>query len=930
MNILLSPTIGQISAQVDAVLKHDASAAAIGIRAQIPGQWPKQLTVKDRTFSLAWCPSPIAVRERLLESEAEGTGMVILTPMDDHSLGADVLARLSRGRVFAVDSWDMLRNVFKAREIDPRLARWPWLAEALLENLPTEGYPPVPGGFLDVDTAWAQILKVILNLSCEQASRPDLSAILKWSLDFERFTRYASQSEEAKRQVTDWLGEAMGASGKLAVQCLRAGHVPDLVPLGVLCGAVFNPNGENPPELLAAAVRLEKYFGGLPVCPDEARLLYQGVRKLLDGLDRTTLDRALEAADRLFESLHLASFSAISDDLPSGFEARLTLLGLSIQGYLERPDAGTAAAVYSAADCAARHRLSSRSALRKTRMEMAAKLIRKLERERLSGYADTVDFKGCISAYAHDGAFVDWARLSFLGGDELPDLSQSYKALSERVRALRERQNRQFADSLSLWQTSGCGPVADVLPIERIVAEVVAPLASKIPVLLLVADGLSLPIFLEILDDLPRNGWSEVLPAEQPRRLAGLAAIPSITEISRASLLCGRLCSGQSPQEKAGFANHPALSSVSRANAKPIVFHKGEISDGMGLSDEVRLAVGKTDRRVVAVVYNGIDDHLSGSDQLQPHWQLDDLRLIRPLLYEARLAGRAIVMTSDHGHVFDEASVTAGPGIGDRWRASEPPPSPQEKRLEGGRVLTPTGETRVVAPWSETLRYAQKKNGYHGGISLQEMVVPLCILVPGEAPLGYRLTGPSFPDWWETAAFPTVAGFTGQTIAQSPVGQAKKPKKPTPPDKRQGHLFGDEPISEITPAIADDWIGRVLASSMYRSQKQLAARAALKDEDVRQLLEALTERGGKLSKAALAQRLGLPLMRISGFVNAARRLLNVDQVNALALDEGEGTITLNRGLLETQFVEANLFASPLFSSPAEANEFAPTRSTKPT
>jgi len=708
MNILLSPTIGQISAQVDAVLKHDASAAVIGIRAQLPGQWPKQLTVKDRAFSLAWCPSPIVVRERLLQSEAEGSGMVILTPMDDQSLGADVLARLSRGRVFAVDAWDMLRNVFQAREIDSRLARWPWLAEALLENLPAEGYPPVPGGFLDVDTAWAQILKVILNLSCEQASRPDLSAILKWSLDFERFTRYASQPEQAKQQVTDWLGEAMGASGKLAIQCLRAGHAPDLVPLGVLCGVVFHTTAENPPERLAAAVRLEKYFGGFPVYADEARLLYQGVLKLLDGLDQTTLDRVLEAADRLFESLHLASFTAISNDLPSGFEARLMRLGLSIQGYLERPDAETAA-VYSAADYAARHRLSSRSALRKTRIEMAAKLIRKLEQERLAGQPGRADLSGCVSAYTRDGAFIDWARLSLLGGDELPGLSQSYKALRERVIALRERQNSQFAESLAVWQGTGCSPVAEVWPVEQIVAEIVAPLASKTPVLLLVVDGLSQPIFLEILNDMLKNGWSEVLPVEQARRFAGLAAIPSITEISRASLLCGRLCAGQSPQEKAGFASHPALSAVSRANAKPIVFHKGEIADGMGLSDEVRLAVGKTDRRVVAVVYNGVDDHLSGSDQLQPHWQLDDLRLIRPLLYEARLAGRDIIMTSDHGHVLDESSSPGGPGIGDRWRSNEPAPSPQEKRLEGGRVLTPTGETQVVVPWSETLRYGQKR-----------------------------------------------------------------------------------------------------------------------------------------------------------------------------------------------------------------------------
>ncbi|MFZ4700667.1 MAG: hypothetical protein ACOYMG_11520, partial [Candidatus Methylumidiphilus sp.] len=80
MNILLSPTIGQISAQVDVVLRHDADAAVVGIRAQSPGHWPDKLTVKDREFALAWCPSPIAVREKLLECETEETGMVILTP----------------------------------------------------------------------------------------------------------------------------------------------------------------------------------------------------------------------------------------------------------------------------------------------------------------------------------------------------------------------------------------------------------------------------------------------------------------------------------------------------------------------------------------------------------------------------------------------------------------------------------------------------------------------------------------------------------------------------------------------------------------------------------------------------------------------------------------------------------------------------------
>ncbi len=56
--------------------------------------------------------------------------------------------------------------------------------------------------------------------------------------------------------------------------------------------------------------------------------------------------------------------------------------------------------------------------------------------------------------------------------------------------------------------------------------------------------------------------------------------------------------------------------------------------------------------------------------------------------------------------------------------------------------------------------------------------------------------------------------------------------------------------------MAQDWIGSLLASPIYASQRQLAARVALHDDKMRTLLEALTERGGKLSRSALANRLG--------------------------------------------------------------------------
>ncbi len=104
-----------------------------------------------------------------------------------------------------------------------------------------------------------------------------------------------------------------------------------------------------------------------------------------------------------------------------------------------------------------------------------------------------------------------------------------------------------------------------------------------------------------------------------------------------------------------------------------------------------------------------------------------------------------------------------------------------------------------------------------------------------------------------------------------------------------------------TSAPAEDWIDTLLRSPVYASQRSLAARVALPDEQMRKLLTALAERGGKLSRAALAQRLSVPEIRLSGMLSAVRRVLNVDQATVLLVDESAGTIELNRSLLIQQF-----------------------------
>ena len=212
-----------------------------------------------------------------------------------------------------------------------------------------------------------------------------------------------------------------------------------------------------------------------------------------------------------------------------------------------------------------------------------------------------------------------------------------------------------------------------------------------------------------------------------------------------------------------------------------------------------------------------------------------------------------------------------------------------EIALEGGRVRTPSGANKVVCAWSEQLRYSSKKNGYHGGVAPQEVVVPLNVFLPPRTEIeGWRPAAPEQPDWWEEL-------FGARRKPPAPARPLDvKPKKP--PAKGQAELF-----EGVEPRAKPDWIAMLFEASTYQQQKQLAARVAPTDQDMRRLLEALDGRGGKLSKVALAQRLGLPLVRLSGFVNAARRVLNVDQSGILSLDETNAVVELNRELLEIQF-----------------------------
>ena len=901
-------SLPQIEAQALAVLDRAIDAKVIAIQAKTKALWPAAITLAGRPFQLRWCESPLMAREALslLDDTADGQlapGLILLTPLAARELGGDVLARLARAQVFQPDAWGMVQQLFKAREVDARLSRYRWMAELLVERAGMAAYPPVPNGFLDMDTAWRHVLSRCLRLD---AAKPDAAMLLNWSLGAESAALFDDLPDPAKPQIAAWLGDCAGAVGTLVMQCVLAGNTQHAVPLGLVCGVVLSPHGEGVHALAAAAIRLERFIGNQRIDIADGRAWARDAAKLLSPSALNPLTPALrhalnERAESLLRELHVETCAHLSEVLPLGLEQRLGLLAEALQAFITEPSAVRLQAAERAADSAARHDHADAASTRMLRLQMALRLCRWLvacqpEGKGRSGRA-AAGFQELAQIYAREGAFVDWARFKLIGGDELPGLSSTYVALRDAARSKADAFNQSFAEALQVWNREPRAEAA-CMPVEAILERLVAPLAQQAPVLLLVADGLSYSIFRELCEDLEALGWDEQVAGPPPTLAVGVAALPTITEVSRTSLLSGRLVVGAASQEKSAFATHSALLAASRAGAAPVVFHKGDLADSQGLSSTVRDAIASIQQQVVAVVYNAVDEHLSGSNQIHLRWAIDDLRWLAPLLSEARRARRVLIVTADHGHVIDDGTVQRGPGEGDRWRlpAGLPAGAPDESELvyEGGRVKTASGNT-VVCSWSEGVRHGAKKNGYHGGVSAQEVVVPLSVFTPRNMALkGWQVAAAPQPDWWAPLEIAAPA------LAAEAPALARKPAKPKPVPLPQPDLFGGA-AAGVAPATGMHWIDALQASPAYLAQKALAARVAPADADVRSLLDALAARGGKLSKAALAQRLGMPAMRISGFVNAAKRVLNVDQAAVLVLDETAGTVELNRDLLSRQF-----------------------------
>lgn len=831
------------------------------------------------------CPSVLALWEAI-DARNPDEWTVVLTSVDDDDLGDTVLAHLLDGRLITPDPWDALRSNFAASTIEPALYRSSndrSVANGLLAALANIDSPPAPGGVLTLDHVMSVLSRSVLGIVKSADVEIDTLAVLEWSRSQQAIDGLARLAESGGTDLVSafqaWLA---GRAGRLAAPLtalLGAGRIADLVPLGVVAGLF---GADNPAHAVALGVFLGRYgLEGLD--RDVLPAWHSSARGLVTTSLSTQQQQAVvDAAAGIVTSLDITA-AAASDLLPQGLHARLDALADAVAAAVPAalPDRLDAPRVPAAAlprieagwTGVQQHFLAGRSAAVEA-CEGAVRLVRWLA----TANPPVTGLTAAADNYLRSGSWVDSALVKARRGADRPVVAAALRAVIDAALARRAAEDRGFASALA------DAPAPPVPVVEAVLPELVVPIAKQAPSLLLVVDALSLAATNDLVAAAGHDGWIEVSTGTDARRSFALAVLPTLTGRSRCSLLCGELREGTDNVERAGFLSLIKNAGLQATGGVPDpIFHKAAldaIPAGASLATDVRNAIADTERQpLVAVVLNYVDDTLHHTDPGGTDWTLKTITHLRSLLDAAKNAGRAVIITSDHGHIIDygaSAKAARTNSYGQRAHADFDAVDPQrEIVVEGPRVLTETH--RAVLAVDETLRYGSRNAGYHGGGTPAEALVPVVVLVAGRVPDWARLVVGTEPSWWHAGAALTAPPMVAVATAHAP----------------ELSLFDNPPPEPASP-LPD----KVIGSRVFAAQVKLAGRIVVTAAQIKSLLAALLA-AHELTAAHAAAALAVPAGSVNGALMQVKRVLDVEGYEVL--QARDGVVKLDLAALKEQF-----------------------------
>lgn len=799
---------------------------------------PDQMPTPKGSYGVHRVSSELGLRHLLWK--AKGAPLIAVMPEElarRIQAAPDLLRRARNQRVHALSVNDVLEVVLGVRVVG---ADAPYMQQLALENVDRLGLamshrtlPTV------VDRKLLTELLVDVSVGEKVRTASPAQLLASWVAEPPRW------SENISQLVRDAMPTLHGDEGRLLAWALfePETRLRDLV----VHGAVLTVEAAELPKpawgpLWRAAAE--------PPLEMDRRILRRTVSRLAEDTLALVGEAGadlLTGADRVGREALTPTQLQTSRVLPLAFTDRCHALA-------QQAAAGKA---ISAADITwlASHRAARMNRADLAVLEAMARISRYLDQP----FTPRADLLDQTRDYQRGGAFADLAVLHLrraLAGSV--HFHAEAAKLIAAYRERRDRENRHFAETLASGYEAALHREG-LTPLHRIWKRTVAPLWQSAPdarLFLIVLDGCSYPVFLELLYSLAQDSSFPLgIKPDTSGHVHGLPALsplPTITSHSRGAIFLGELPNDplvaetvfrdqdEAKTDKARFNQNAALGNRTRR-----LFLKGDLADG---GQALLSALRDDSVDVVGVVFNAIDDQIGSSNtgatvKIAP----EDITAFKPALRVALRPGSKwrVLVTADHGHSpYVDKALRVGNGKTPRYvplgKHAPVPDGFIEIDVAG---LGGPPERRAFA-WRSGAYLGGPQVGFHGGVGLEEVVVPLAWIERD----GLHADEPS---WWYGS------GVLSEVIESKPVAP---------------------PI--VTPLPSDEIIPKPKAQlSLFNPADKapsLPLPAAVLDKlsaDEKAILVLLRETGSARS-SELAERLKKNPGRLNGLMRSLRRTLH--------------------------------------------------------
>lgn len=860
--------------------------------------------VSGRQFKIVPTRCELELRAALPDQELpEDQGIVYLIDWSAGPLPLDIACRLARGRMGRIAQDTRFAAAFGARQCEPALLRTR-LAELVLAGEITD-IGKTTGQVLRPQEAYRRAMAAVLALPADDELT--LPRVTKWALTNEGGPSFVARGTASQAwagfctEVRQRVKEDAGELAEIAWLTWEQGRGRRFVEVLLVLDGLRSQLGTGSYAEGLLRGRLDGIAPGFG---------QQLLGSFLGHLEPEALDTTMaslpkdgplqpealcRSAELLVDDPGFQPALSTSRWLPAGLRAARASLGAALATVADTPTGANAKAAEQAWQRAISHHLAAVASRDiKQAAKDAVRLAYYLVTRRQSGDTTSagVEAVAALAArYSEEGGWVDLARQHVRSHRE-QELEPGLTKLLGAVDALVRDDDRRFAQEVVGWLAAG-RPASTVIPIEHAVRRLAADVLQEDPgrkLLIVLMDGMSWANAVELVPSLAGEvgHWQPLLWRPKGFRAARkgawppvLAAVPTVTSLSRAAFFAGRLANSflgeQTSKDRDRWASNRTLAGLTETDQPVLLLRDQVLTEGSQLHEAAvrQIAEGP---RVVAMVVNAIDEHLAGSTQIAAHFEVTDIKPLREIFLQALAADRMVLLASDHGHVPGDLLVDRRQPVegGHRWRPLTPGDevSAGEIALPAPATPVPDGATGIAAAWDERVCYGQPSLGEHGGLTRAEVVAPALLLAPeGLAAAlgdeGLKTARLEEPAWWGMAL--------PDDLRPAVRGDGMLPFEPEP-----------EPVAVLRPRLPD-LVESLAASPIFKAHVK-----AIPVDRVREDLERLAllvVAGGSLPEAELARRCGVQTYRIAGLVARMAELCNLEGYAVLAHDiEGKQVV----------------------------------------